>query len=206
VTSAEPDGEPHAKVSVGTGVLLVIAGPSGTGKGTIVARLKEREPALRWSVSWTTRAPRDGEVDGVDYHFVTREEFERLRDADGFLEWFDVYGDLKGTPEAPVREHLAAGRDVLLEVDVNGALAVRRKYPDAVLVFVRPPSREEQRARLQRRGQDSPEQIERRLAAAAAEEQEAAHFDHVIENDEVGRAVAEVAAILAGRRAAATDR
>jgi guanylate kinase len=188
-----------------SGVLLVIAGPSGAGKGTIVQRLKEREPSLGWSVSWTTRAPREGEVDGVDYHFTTREDFERLRDADGFLEWFDVYGDLKGTPEAAVREHLAAGRDVLLEVDVNGALAVRRKYPDALLVFVRPPSRDVQRARLVSRGQDSPEQIERRLAAAAAEEQEARHFDHVVENDDVDRAVGEVAAILAGRRAIAGE-
>ena len=186
-----------------TGVLLVIAGPSGTGKGTIVQRLKEREPTLRWSVSWTTRAPREGEVDGVDYHFTTREDFERLRDADGFLEWFDVYGDLKGTPDAPVREHLAAGRDVLLEVDVNGALAVRRKYPEAVLVFVRPPSRDVQRARLVSRGQDSPEQVERRLAAAAAEEQQAGQFDYQVENDDVDRAVAEVAAILADRRAIA---
>jgi guanylate kinase len=188
-----------------TGVLLVIAGPSGAGKGTIVARLKQREPRLRWSVSWTTRAPREGEVDDVDYHFTTREEFEKLRDADGFLEWFDVYGDLKGTPDDPVRKHLAAGRDVLLEVDVNGALAVRRRYPDALLVFVRPPSREEQRARLVRRGTDSPEQIERRLAAAAAEEQLAEQFDAVVENDDVDRAVAEVAAILARRRAAATE-
>jgi guanylate kinase len=153
-------------------------------------------------VSWTTRAPREGEVDDVDYHFTTRREFEALRDADGFLEWFDVYGDLKGTPEAPVREHLAAGHDVLLEVDVKGALAVRRKYPEAVLVFVRPPSRAAQRARLEQRGQDTPEQIERRLAAAAAEEQEAEHFDFVVENDDVERAVAEVAAILARRRAA----
>jgi guanylate kinase len=188
-----------------TGVLLVIAGPSGAGKGTIVQRLKERDPALRWSVSWTTRPPREGEVEGVDYHFTTREDFERLRDADGFLEWFDVYGDLKGTPEAPVREHLAAGRDVLLEVDVNGALAVRRKYPEAVLVFVRPPSRDVQRARLVSRGQDSPEQIERRLAAAAAEEQQAGLFDYQVENDDVDRAVAEVAAILAGRRAIAGE-
>jgi guanylate kinase len=188
-----------------TGVLLVIAGPSGAGKGTIVQRLKEREPALRWSVSWTTRASREGEVDGVDYHFTTREDFERLRDADGFLEWFDVYGDLKGTPEAPVREYLASGHDVLLEVDVKGALAVRRKYPEAVLVFVRPPSREVQRARLVSRGQDTPEQIERRLAAAAAEEQEADRFDFIVENDDVDRAVAEVAAILVRRRAAATE-
>jgi guanylate kinase len=192
-------------VKPSTGVLLVIAGPSGAGKGTIVARLKEREPGLRWSVSWTTRAPRPGEVDGVDYHFTTRDEFERLRDADGFLEWFDVYGDLKGTPDAPVREHLAAGHDVLLEVDVKGALAVRRKFPDALLVFVRPPSREEQRARLERRGTDTPEQIERRLAEAAAEELQAGNFDAVVENDDVDRAVGEVAAILAGRRHAATE-
>jgi guanylate kinase len=184
------------------GVLLVIAGPSGAGKGTIVQRLREREPSLRWSVSWTTRAPREGEVHGVDYHFATRDEFERLRDDDGFLEWFDVYGDLKGTPDGPVREYLANGHDVLLEVDVKGALAVRRKHPEAVLVFVRPPSREVQRARLVSRGQDTPEQIERRLAAAAAEEKEADQFDFVIENDDVDRAVAEVAAILARRRAA----
>jgi guanylate kinase len=189
---------------VRTGVLLVIAGPSGAGKGTIVSQLKEREPDLRWSVSWTTRAPREGEVDDVDYHFTTREEFEGLRDADGFLEWFDVYGDLKGTPEAAVRHELAEGHDILLEVDVQGALAVKRKYPGALLVFVRPPSRAEQRARLERRGTDTPEQIERRLAAAAVEEQEAVRFDHVVQNDDVGRAVAEVAAILAGRRAAAT--
>ena len=186
-------------------VLLVIAGPSGAGKGTIVQRLKEREPTLRWSVSWTTRAPRDGEVEGVDYHFATRAEFERLRDAGGFLEWFQVYDDMYGTPEAPVREHLAAGHSVLLEIDVQGALAVREKYPEAVLVFVLPPSREEQRARLERRGKDSPEQIERRLAAAADEEQQAVHFDHQVENDDVDRAVAEVAAILAGRRASAGE-
>lgn len=207
MTTAEPNGGPHADATIRkrSGVLLVIAGPSGAGKGTIVSRLKAREPSLRWSVSWTTRAPRAGEVDGVDYSFTTREAFERLRDAGGFLEWFDVYGDLKGTPEAPVREQLAAGHDVLLEVDVNGALAVRRKHPDALLVFVRPPSREEQRARLERRGQDTPEQIERRLAAAAAEEHRAEQFDFVVENDNVERAVAEVAAILARRRAAATE-
>jgi guanylate kinase len=189
----------------GGSVLVVLAGTSGAGKGTIGRRLRDLDPGLRWSVSWTTRSPRPGEVDGIDYHFVSRAEFERLRDAGGFLEWFDVYGDLKGTPEAAVREELAAGHDILLEVDVNGALAVKRKYPDAVLVFVRPPSRDEQRARLQQRGTDSPEQIERRLAAAEAEEQEAGKFDFVVENDDVERVVDEVAAILAGRRATATD-
>jgi guanylate kinase len=188
-----------------TGVLLVIAGPSGVGKGSIVARLKTRVPSLCWSVSWTTRAARRGEVEGVDYHFTTRAEFERLRDADGFLEWFEVYGDLKGTPDGPVRDHLAAGDDVLLEIDVQGALAVRKRYPDALLVFVHPPSREEQRARLLKRGQDGPEQIERRLAAAAAEEELAGTFDFVVVNDDVDRAAGEVAAILASRRAGESE-
>jgi guanylate kinase len=188
-----------------TGVLLVIAGPSGVGKGSIVARLKTRVPSLCWSVSWTTRAARRGEVEGVDYHFTTRAEFERLRDADGFLEWFEVYGDLKGTPDGPVRDHLAAGDDVLLEIDVQGALAVRKRYPDALLVFVHPPSREEQRARLLKRGQDGPEQIERRLAAAAAEEELAGTFDFAVVNDDVDRAAGEVAAILASRRAGESE-
>jgi guanylate kinase len=180
----------------------VLAGPSGVGKGTIVHKLLELEPRLWFSVSATTRPRREGETDGKDYLFLDRREFERIRDEGGFLEWFDVYGDLKGTPDGPVREYLANGHDVLLEVDVKGALAVKRKHPEAVLVFVRPPSREVQRARLVSRGQDTPEQIERRLAAAAAEEQEADRFDFVIENDDVDRAVAEVAAILARRRAA----
>jgi guanylate kinase len=186
-----------------TGVLLVVAGPSGAGKGTIVRALRAREPDLRWSVSWTTRPPRPGEVDGVDYHFVGREAFERERDAGGFLEWFEVYGDLKGTPRAPVLEQLDAGRDVLLEVDVQGALAVRSAHPDALLVFVRAPSRDEQRARLRARAGDDPRQLaalEGRLAAADAEEALASRFDAVVVNDDVGRAAGEIAAILASRR------
>ena len=122
-------------------------------------KLRELEPGLWFSVSATTRPRRLGETDGKDYLFLDRREFERIRDEGGFLEWFDVYGDLKGTPRAPVDEHLEAGDDVLLEVDVQGALAVREKYPDAVLVFVKAPSREEQRRRLLERGQDDPEAI-----------------------------------------------
>jgi guanylate kinase len=135
-------------------------------------------------------------VDGKDYLFIDRDEFERLRDADGLLEWFDVYGDLKGTPRAPVAERLAAGDDVLLEVDVQGALAVREAYPDAVLVFIRAPSREEQRRRLVERGQDGPEAVDRRLAQADAEEALADRFDAVVVNDDPDRAAEEVAAIL----------
>ncbi len=179
-------------------MLLVLAGPSGVGKGTIVARLRQRFPALWESVSFTTRAPRLDEVDGVDYCFVTREEFEALRDAGGFLEWFEVFGDLKGTPRGPVEQHLAAGHDVLLEIDVQGALKVREQFPDAVLVFVRPPSPDELRRRLVERGTESPESLDRRLAAAAAEEARAPDFDHVVVNDDLERVVAEVAGILSG--------
>jgi len=166
--------------------------------------LRASDPELHWSVSWTTRPPREGEREGVDYHFVTREEFERLRDAGGFLEWFEVFGDLKGTPRAYVEQQLAEGHDVMLEIDVQGARAVKRALPEALLVFVRAPSREEQRRRLEGRaavtGED-PASIERRLARAAEEERiGAAEFDAVVVNDDVDRATREVAAILESRR------
>ncbi len=183
-----------------SGVLLVLSGPSGTGKGTVGRRLLEMEPGIAWSVSWATRAPRPGEVEGVDYHFVSREEFDRERRAGGFLEWFEVFGDLKGTPAAPVMAHLRAGEDVLLEVDVQGALAVRESCPDALLVFLAPPSREVQRARILGRGQDSREAVERRLAEADAEESLAGLFDVVVVNDDLEQAVAGVAATLKDRR------
>jgi guanylate kinase len=183
------------------GVLVVLAGTSGAGKGTIGRRLREVDPRLRWSVSWTTRAARPGEVEGVDYHFVTRDAFERLRDEGGFLEWFDVYGDLKGTPRQFVLDALAVGDDVLLELDVHGALAAREALPEALLVFVRAPSPEEQRRRIEERGADDPEAVERRLARAEAEERIAeAEFDAVIVNDDLGRAVRELAAIVEERR------
>jgi guanylate kinase len=186
---------------VSRGVLVVLAGTSGAGKGTLGRRLRDSDPELRWSVSWTTRPARSGEVSGVDYHFRTREEFEELRDAGGFLEWFGVYDDLYGTPAAFVEEALAAGNDVLLELDVKGALAVRDKVPQALLVFVRAPSREEQRRRLETRGTDDPAAIERRLAQAEAEEKIARErFDAVIVNDDVDRAAAELAAIVEARR------
>jgi guanylate kinase len=167
-----------------------------------VRKLLAREPRLWFSVSATSRPRREGEVDGRDYWFLDRREFERLRDAGGFLEWFDVYGDLKGTPRAPVEEHLASGDDVLLEVDVQGALAVKEAYPDAVLVFVKAPSREEQRRRLLQREQDDPAAIERRLAQAEAEEALADRFDAVVVNDDPDRAADDVAAILRAHREA----
>jgi guanylate kinase len=189
-------------------VVLVIAGPSGTGKGTIVRRLLEDHPELWFSVSATDRPPRPGERDGVDYLFVSRDEFERMRDEGQLLEWFEVFGDLKGTPRGPIEEHLADGEDVLLEVDVKGALAVRQALPQALLVFVKPPSREVQRERLLARAEADAERsgepvdlddIERRLADAAAEEALADQFDAVIVNDNLDRAVADVETLLAAR-------
>jgi guanylate kinase len=189
------------------GRLVVIAGPSGAGKGTIVRRLLATHPALAYSVSMTTRAPRPGELDGRDYFFVPRHEFERLRDAGGFLEWFEVYGDLKGTPRAAVERALDEGRDVLLEVDVQGAMAVKERFPEALLLFVKPPSRDVQRERFLARHRDDPNfdvgDLERRLAQADAEEALAGRFDAVVVNDDLDRAVGEVAAILADRRRAA---
>ena len=164
-------------------------------------RLLQRDPQLWLSTSVTTRAPRPGERDGVDYRFVDRDEFCALRDAGGLLEWFEVFGDLKGTPREPVLAHLAAGDDVVLEIDVHGALAVREVFPDALLVFIAPPSRAEQRRRLLTRAGDSPEDVERRLEGAAAEERLAGAFDAVVVNDDIDTAVEQVAAILKARRA-----
>jgi guanylate kinase len=204
-TAGPPGGaardDARGDVNARRGVLLVLAGTSGAGKGTIGARLRAADPRLHWSVSWTTRPPRAGEREGVDYHFVSRAEFERLRDDGGFLEWFEVYGDLKGTPSDYVRARLDAGDDVMLEIDVQGALAVKRALPEALLVFVKAPSRQEQRRRLEARGSETEESIQVRLGRAEAEERIGAEqFDAVVVNDDVDRAVAEVAAILRARR------
>jgi guanylate kinase len=167
-----------------------------------VRKLRDRDPRLWFSVSATTRPGREGEVDGKEYLFLDREEFDRLRAADELLEWFEVYGDLYGTPRGPVEEHLAASDDVLLEVDVQGALAVKDAYPDALLVFVKAPSRDEQRRRLRERGQDDAGAVERRLAQADAEEAAADRFDAVVVNEDADRAADEVAAILRAHREA----
>jgi guanylate kinase len=152
-------------------------------------------------VSATDRAPRTDEVEGRDYHFVSTDTFEQMRDRHGFLEWFEVYGDLKGTPRGPIEEHLAAGDDVLVEVDVQGALAIREQLPDAFIVFVRAPSREVQRARLLERGAAAdPDSLERRLDRTAAEERLANQFDAVVVNDDVDHAVDQILELLNTRR------
>lgn len=177
----------------------MLSGPSGVGKNSIVEAVLQRHPDVWVSVSMTTRRARPGEIDGADYHFVSDEEFDRVRDAGGFLEWFEVYGHRSGTPRRPVEAALAGGRTVLLWLDVQGALSIKEQMPEAVLVFVKAPSREEQRRRLEARGDDL-EAVERRLAAAEREESRAERFDHVVVNDDLERAVDEVAAILEGSR------
>jgi guanylate kinase len=185
-------------------VLVVIAGPSGVGKGTVIRELVARDPRLWLSVSATTRAPRPGEENGREYWFLDHDEFASREAAGGFVEAFGVYGSRYGTPRQPLEAQVAAGRDVVLEVDVQGALAIRAQYPDALLVFVRPPSREVQRDRLLARDPDADRAaLERRLDEAEAEEREAEDFDAVVVNDDLSRAVAEVAAILQARRTGA---
>jgi guanylate kinase len=151
-------------------------------------------------VSATTRQARPGEVEGRDYVFLDRATFEKWQEQDDFVESFEVFGHLYGTPRQPLVDHLAAGDDVILEIDVQGAMAVRKAFPEAVLVFLRPPSREIQRERLLARAGDALDTIERRLAKADAEEAMAGEFDLVVVNDDLGAAVAQVAAILEARR------
>lgn len=176
----------------------MIAGPSGVGKGTLVRRLTQRLPRLRVSVSATTRPPRPGERDGVEYRFVTEEEFSRLIEAGELLEWADVFGHRYGTPAGPVREALAAGEDVVLEIDVQGAHQVRSREPEAVLILIEPPSMEELERRLRARGTEDGERLAERLATAERELAQREVFDHVVVNDELERAVDRLVAIIQG--------
>ncbi|MDT7668717.1 MAG: guanylate kinase, partial [Pseudonocardiales bacterium] len=153
------------------GRLVVLAGPSGVGKSTVVKALRPELPSLFFSVSVTTRAPRPGEVDGRDYHFVSDAEFDRMIASDELLEWAEIHRGLhrSGTPAAPVEQHLAAGDPVLIEVDLAGARAIKAARPDALMVFLTPPSWDDLVSRLASRGTESPEVVERRLATARDE-------------------------------------
>lgn len=182
------------------GLCLVISAPSGAGKSTLVERLRAEFPHFAYSISCTTRAPRGTEKDGVDYHFLTREEFLARRDAGSFAEWAEVHGNLYGTPKAPVEEHLASGRDVLFDIDVQGALQVKEVFPQGLFVFIQPPSRQELERRLRGRGTDSDEAIAKRLGNALGELRLSGKFDYLIVNDDLDTAADELRAIyVAGR-------
>ena len=183
------------------GTLIVIAGPSGVGKGSVVQRLLSRDPkGLSLSVSATTRSPRSGEVEGVDYVFVSDETFDAMIQDGELLEWAEIVGHRSGTPARFVTEQLQAGRDVVLEIDVKGAQQVRDAAPNALLIFLLPPSFEELERRLRGRGTEDEDRIERRLDTARWELQQEGWFDHRVLNDDLQRASDEVAAIIEGSR------
>jgi guanylate kinase len=183
----------------GRGHLYVIAAPSGAGKTSLLHALMERRPGLSFSVSCTTRAPRPHERDGRDYHFIDRAEFERLIAADEFIEHADVFGNLYGTRRAVVESALGEGRDLILEIDWQGARQVRKRLPEAVQIFILPPSRAELERRLRARGTDSPEAIARRLAESVSEMSHWREFDYVVVNGDFDQALAELEEIFDGR-------
>lgn len=182
------------------GRLVVLAGPSAVGKSTVVRELKARMPELVFSVSVTTRDPRPGEVDGVDYRFIDWDEFQRMIDADELLEWADIHGGLQrsGTPVAPLRQALAAGHPVLVEVDLAGVRQVKQNMPEAIFAFLAPPSWEELVARLTGRGTEEEAVVARRLETARVELAAQDEFDHIIVNHQVEQATDELVSLLAG--------
>jgi guanylate kinase len=182
--------------------VVVLSGPSAVGKSTVVRCLRERVADLHFSVSVTTRAPRPGEVDGVDYSFVTAERFQQLIDEGALLEWAEIHGGLhrSGTPAAPIREAAEAGRPVLIEVDLAGARAVKKAMPEAITVFLAPPSWEDLKARLVGRATETPEAIRRRLETAKAELAAQDDFDEVVVNSQLESACAELVSLLVAPR------
>ncbi|MBC7237954.1 MAG: guanylate kinase [Chloroflexi bacterium] len=165
-------------------LLIVLSGPSGVGKDSVIRRMRELEHEFRFVVTATDRPPRPGEVDGVDYHFVSTAEFERLIAEDALFEHARVYGQYKGVPKHEARQALASGIDVIMRLDVQGAATIRRKVPGALTIFLSPPSVEVLMARLRRRSSDSPEQVKRRLQTALAEMARFREFDYVVVNRE----------------------
>ncbi|GAA4341130.1 guanylate kinase [Pigmentiphaga soli] len=178
----------------------MVVAPSGAGKSSLVNALLRQRPDIRLSISCTTRPPRPGESDGQHYHFVTVEEFERLRDEDALLEWAEVHGNFYGTPRAGILEATQAGSDVLLEIDWQGARQVKARFPEAIGVFILPPSIEALEARLNQRGQDEPHVIARRLLAAGGEFAHAPECEYVIINQHFSAALADLDCIVSAAR------
>ncbi len=178
------------------GLLVVLSGPSGVGKNTLLNELLGRAPGIRYSISATTRSPRPGERDGVNYLFLSKEEFSRRVEQGELLEWAEVYGHFYGTPRSSVESCLAEGINVALDIDIQGARQIRRTMPEGVFVFLLPPSWQALAERIKRRGQDSPEAISRRLEAARREVWSVSDYDYVILNDDLALAASELIAIV----------
>ncbi|EEG10509.1 guanylate kinase [Pseudogulbenkiania ferrooxidans] len=183
-----------------SGNIYIVIAPSGAGKTTLVSALLAVDPAVQLSVSYTTRAPREGEVEGTHYHFVGREQFLAMIEAGDFLEYAEVYGNYYGTSAAWLREKLAEGRDILLEIDWQGAEQVRRLFDGVITIFIAPPSINELERRLRGRATDSEEVIQRRLAEARSEVDRAALYDYIVVNDDIERAKQDLISIIRAER------
>ena len=182
------------------GILIVLSGPSGAGKGTICKELLRSYPNLHYSVSATTRAARAGEVHGTNYWFVSQEEFQEMIAKDDLLEWANVYGNCYGTPRQYVMELLNDGKDVILEIDTQGAMQIKNKFPEGVFIYIIPPSLNELANRIYKRGTDSLESIKTRLSCATFEIDCAQHYNYVVVNDLVEEAVRKISAIITAEK------
>lgn len=181
------------------GNLFILSGPSGAGKGTLVKRVVEHVPDVWVSVSATTRAPRDGERDGVHYFFVDDAAFDKMIEEGDLLEWANVHGHRYGTPKSKILEHMRAGQQVILEIDVQGAFQVREKIPEAILVFIEPPSMEELRRRLEGRGTEDRQAVEGRLKTAKVELSHKMEYDYQLVNDNLDTAADKLIAFINGK-------
>jgi guanylate kinase len=182
------------------GLLFVVSAPSGAGKTTLCKELVALVPALRHSVSWTTRKPRPGEMHGREYYFVGEADFQEMVARNEFAEWAPVYGHLYGTPRAALAEMMEKGLDVLLEIDVQGAMQIKKKYPDAIYVYIMPPSIEALRVRLMARGGDTAEEINRRLQKAREEVWSYREYYYIVRNEDMKQALKELEAIVLAER------
>ncbi|MBE3592747.1 MAG: guanylate kinase [Thermoanaerobacter sp.] len=178
------------------GLLIVLSGPSGAGKGTICKALMEKENNLKLSISATTRQPRSGEIEGKNYFFKSEEEFEKMIENDSFLEWAKVYGHYYGTPKDFVIKNLEEGNDVVLEIDIQGALKIKEKFPEGVFIFILPPSMEELKNRIKKRGTETEEEIIKRFKSAYVELNYVSRYNYVVINDSVEEAVEKIRAII----------
>lgn len=179
-----------------SGKLIVLSGPSGAGKGTLCQSLRDAMPELQYSVSITTRAPRVGEIDGINYYYIGKEKFEQMLRDNELLEWAQVYDNYYGTPKKQVMDVLEQGQDIILEIDIQGAMQIKKQFPQGVFIFIVPPSISELEERITKRGTDSAEAIKKRLSCVSEELSYVTEYDYVIVNDTIESAIEKLKAII----------